>query len=117
MNITEHFIIGSDNEITLTLTEDGTAISGAWTGLDIYIGSPAVVTITRTSDGGGVALNTSTGVLTIRVGDLTEDLSALVSGRLYPIWVKLTTATHDDGVDFGGPDSSDQLFFLVTSRP
>lgn len=111
--ITEHFIKGADNQITLTLTEDGTAISGAWTQLDIWIGS---LRITRTSDGGGVTLNTTTGRLTINPADLTEDLGSLVVGEKYRVQIVITDATNDDGAVFGG-SGSDQLTFIISEKP
>lgn len=111
-SVTEPFIKGSDNQIVLTLTEDGQAISGAWTQIDIFIGHAAK--ITRNADGNGVALDTATGVLTITPGDLVEDLAAL-SGK-YRVQIVITDPTNDDGAVFGGADS-DQLFFMFSEKP
>lgn len=113
-NVTEHFIKGSDNQIKLILTEDGSAISGAWTRLEVWIGD---LEIERTTDENGIALNTSTGELTITPADLTEDLSSLVVNRLYRVLIVLVDATNDDGALFGGNDSTDRLYFLVSELP
>lgn len=115
-NITEQLIKGSDNIITLTLTEDGTAISSTATQIDItfYIGyglQPAL-TITRTPTGNGVSY--SGGVLEITPSDLTEDLTLLSNGRIYRAIIKLTTVGEPDGVVFGGADSDAQIYFHIS---
>lgn len=111
--IVEHFIKGSENRVVLTLTEDGVAISGAWTQLDIFIGD---LQITRLVDGDGVSLDPVTGILTIIPADLTEDLSALLAGSRHRVQIVVTDATNDDGAVFGG-DDSDQLTFFISEKP
>lgn len=118
-SITEHFIKGSDNEITLTLTEDEAAISGAWTDLDIDLCAPndlstTVLNISRASNSNGIEL--TSGVLSIVPGALTETLTPLVVGRLYRVFVTVKTATQTYGADFGRGDSTNQLYFLVEAR-
>lgn len=110
----EHFIKGSDNQISLTLTEDGDAIAGQWTSLEIWIGD---LQIQRAADGDGVALNTSTGVLTITPADLSEDLSSLVVGETYRVQIVVTDAVNDDGALFGGNDSPEWLEFQISQKP
>lgn len=117
-SITETFIKGSDNQIVLKLTENGVGIAGAWSSLSIFIGYPtAIVTITRTADGNGVALNTSTGDLTLTPGKLTESLAALIGGSLHRVWVKVVSTANPNGVDFGANDSDAKLYFEVQDRP
>jgi len=107
-NITEHFIKDSDNLITLTLTEDGSAITGSWTQVDVYIGP---VTISRTSEVGGITF--SNGVLTIQPGNLTEDLTALTVG-LHRVYIVVISGSNINGVYFGADDSTDSLYFQVS---
>ena len=120
-NITEHFIKGSDNVITLTLEEDDVAITGSWSALNIHFCNPAdpetaILTITRASSSNGIAL--SSGVLTIRPRALSETLTDLIAGRLYRIFVKVTDATTNTvGAYFGEEDSTERLYFLVTDPP
>lgn len=115
--IREDFLKGTNNVIALTLTEDGAAIAGAWTEVEISIGEwDDSVQITRTADGDGVALNASNGVLTINPGQLSEDLTSLVAGE-YPVYVRVTDATNPDGAVFGGSDSTDRLVFVVSEPP
>lgn len=119
--ITEHFIKGSNNVITVTLKEDGSAITGSWSALNIHFCSPndlstAVLTITRTSNSSGIAL--SNGVLTINPANLSETLTSLVVGRLYRIIVKVTDATtNTTGAYFGEEDGDERLYFLVLDPP
>lgn len=112
---TEVFIKGSDNQIVVQLTEDGVGISGAWTSLTVYIGD--ALTITRSANGSGVDLDSATGDLTITPGQLTENLSALIEGQLYPVWVKVASSANPNGVDFGAGDSTSRLYFLIQERP
>lgn len=116
-SLTETFIKGSDNAISLTLTEDEEAVEGAWDSISIHIGDPSLVVITRTNDGDGVTFSVVTGVLTIKPGELTEDISALVNGRLYRVHIVVVSASNPDGVDFGADDSSTRLHFLIDERP
>jgi hypothetical protein len=113
----EHFIRDSDNQIKLTLTEDGSPISGAWTELDIWIGD---VQIHRTSDGEGVSLSTTTGLLTLTPADLAAGelaaiaLLSVMSVQRVQIVVK--SALNDDGAVFGGT-SADSIYFKITDKP
>jgi hypothetical protein len=116
-SITETFIHDSDNLITLTLNENGVPISGAWDELAIYIGRPAVVILTRTSSSNGISLSELGGVLAIRPAQITEDVSALVPGKLYPVHVQVKSTGNPDGADFGSNDSDTRLFFLIRDRP
>jgi hypothetical protein len=113
----EYLIRDSDNLIKLTLTEDDVAISGAWSALDIDIGG---VMIHRTADGDGVALDTSTGILTLSPGDLTADekaaLAELSTQKHHRGRIVLTTTLNDDGVVFGGA-GSEPLFFHISDKP
>jgi hypothetical protein len=110
---------GSDTPIEVTLTEDGDPIAVTWTEIEIYIGNPALVTINRTDDEDGVVF--AAGVLTINPADLTApeiaEIAALADGALLPMWVKVTDATNDDGVDFGAAGSDGVVSVLVQSRP
>lgn len=110
---TKTLIKGSNNVVTVTLTEDGSAIGGAWTELDIYIGTDAF-NIHRTSNGNGVAL--AAGVLTINPGQLTEDLSTLPSG-LHRAYVRIKTSTNAQGAYWGADDTPGQLHFDVSDPP
>lgn len=113
----ERFIRNSDNQIKLTLTEDGQAIAGAWTGLEVHIGD---VVLSRAVDGDGITLSAVTGILTINPGDLTTDEKAavdgLTSGSYYPVRIVLTSSTQDDGVVFGGPGST-LIRFHISDKP
>lgn len=111
MNLTEHFIKGSDNAIKLTLTEDGSALSGSWARLEVWIGS---LEIQRTSESNGIAF--SAGVLSITPADLTEDLSTLIAGRLYRMQVVVANAGGDEFV-FGGNDSANKVYFEISDKP
>lgn len=117
MNITEAFIKGSNNLITLTLTEDDVPISTDWTELAILIYNPhtgiLVSTITRTSSSDGVIF--SGGILTINPGLMTELLTELVAERLYRVKIRIKDAGHQVGVWFGDEDSKDRLYFIVTA--
>lgn len=115
--ISEQLIRGADNQIKLVLTEDGVPISGAWTGLDIHIGD---VVITRTADGDGVTLSTSTGMLIINPADLTAPevaaLDALNKNRSYKVQIVVTSVLNDDGAVFGG-NGSDGIYFFISDKP
>lgn len=115
--MTEQFIRGSDNQIRIQLTEDDVAISGAWTVLDIWVGT---VNIHRTADGDGVTLDTSTGILTINPGDLTTAEKTALGGldreTLHRGQIVVTSALNDDGVVFGGP-GAERLNFYVSDKP
>ena len=115
-DLTENFVKDSNNIISLTLTEDGTAISGAWTDLDIdfYRNGTLALNISRTADGTGVALNTSTGILTINPAQLSETLTDLIAGVLYRIFITVKDSTNPEGAIFGAEDSTSRLYFLVT---
>lgn len=110
---TQYLIRNSDTQIKLQLLEDDVAISGAWTQVDVHIGS---VTITRNADGNGVALSTGDGTLTLTPADITEDLSGLVAGRTYRGYVVVTDAINDDGIVWGN-DGHDRLFFVISDKP
>ncbi len=109
MNITEDLVIGSHNEIVLTLTEDAAAIQVSPTEISIDIGG--LVTITRTPTGDGIVY--AAGVITITPALLTEDLSALRKGKLYPVKIKLKAASDPSGVVYGAGDSTGRLHFLM----
>jgi hypothetical protein len=119
-NCTEHFIKESDNVITLTLTEDGSGITGAYTDLDIDLIDPVddsiALNISRGTNGSGVALSVTTGVLTIKPGFLTEDVTVLENNKLYKVLITVKSATNEHGAVFGGGDSDTKIRFLVTSN-
>lgn len=112
----EHLIRDSDNKIRLQLTEDGSAISGAWTALDIYFGG---VHLTRAADGDGVSLSTSTGILEISPGDLTTgekaDVAELRAGRSYKVKIVVTSSLNDDGAVFG--EDGTGIYFKIADKP
>ena len=117
MSVLEHIIRDTDNQVTMTLTEDGSAITGAWTGLSVWIGS---VELDRVADADGITLSTSTGVLTINPGDLEAGektaLAALTAGKRYRGRITVTTAVNDDGAVFGGDDSP-SIYFVLSDKP
>lgn len=118
MNQTEVFIKGSNNRIELTLTEDMVPVDGVWQQIDIFIGNPPVVTVTRLPGDPGIDI--TAGVLNINPAALAltqAELDALVDGALHCVWVRLTSSADPDGVDFGAPDSIDTLHFLISERP
>lgn len=115
---TEYLIRNSDNQIKLTLTEDGIPIAGAWTELDIYIDTVHV--IHRTANGDGVSLDTATGLLIITPGDLTVSEKADLA-LFQPYWshqtqIVVTTTLNDDGAVFGG-DGAEPLVFYISDKP
>lgn len=114
---TEHFVRNSDNQIKLTLTEDGIAITGAWTELDIFI---AGVEIHRDADADGVELNTSTGLLTLTPGDMTTDekteLDALSTLCGHRVKIVVYSVINDDGAVFGA-DGSERIIFMMVDKP
>jgi hypothetical protein len=113
-NQTDYFVRGSDNIITMTLTEDGSAIASSPTEISIDIGD---VTITRTPDGNGVSF--AAGVLEITPGDLTETaaLATLVAGQIYPVLITIKTAGDLNGVVFGAADSINKQWFEISDLP
>lgn len=117
MAVIEQLIRNSDNQIKLTLTEDGLPISGAWTELDIYIND---VNLHRTADGDGVTLSVSTGVLTITPADLAAGeitlLAALSIRELHPVQIVVTSTLNDDGAVFGG-EGSPLILFRISDKP
>lgn len=113
----EYFIRDSDNQIKLTLTEDGAPITGAWTTLDIFVRGTNV--IHRTADGDGVTFDTSTGLLTITPGDLTageKAVIALLEARMHPTQIVLTSTLNDDGAVFAGA-GAEPLYFHMSDKP
>ena len=117
MDITEHFLKSTNNIITLALTEDGTGISSTWTDLDISICDPdslvEQLNISRAANGDGIALTTDTGILTIDVGRLIEDLSTVFVGRLYRVFITVQDSLNPQGMRFGKGDTASRLFFRV----
>jgi hypothetical protein len=113
----EHFIRDSDNQIKMTLTEDGTAISGSWDALDIWIGDD--VNLHRENDGDGISLS-SEGLLIITPADLQvaekEQIAALLKRTNYRVQIIVTSINNDDGAVFGG-DGSDRIVFLISDKP
>ena len=114
--IKEYLIRNSDNAIKMTLTEDGVAISGTWTALDVWIGT---VNLHRTVNGSGLTLNSSTGLLTLNPGDLlpqeVTDLGRLRVGY-YTVKIVVTSSINDDGAVFGAT-ASDQIRFYIDDKP
>lgn len=114
MNITEHLVAGSDNTITLTLTEASSPISLVWTQLDVVFGG---VTITRTANGDGITF--SGGVLNLIPGSLTTAekavITALPKPKLFRTYITVTAASEPSGVVFGASDSENKLYLYVTS--
>jgi hypothetical protein len=116
MSQTEQFVRDSDNQIRLQLLEDGAAVSGEWTQLDICFGG---VTITRAESEDGVALSTTTGILTINPGDLTTDEKAAIAAlpkKMYRVEIIVTSSENDDGAVFGG-DGSERIYFRISDKP
>ena len=118
-NLTEYFIKGSDNGVVVTLTEDSSAISTTATEINVVMykawSAQPALTITRTTfPENGVAFNS--GVLTITPGDLTEDTSVLTDGHVYRVVITVESAGETNGVVYGGDDSSDKLWFLVSAN-
>lgn len=115
--ITEHFVKGSDNVITLDLYEGEAKLSGAWSQLDIYIGDPALVTITRNADGVN-GVNFLDGRLQINPSKLSETLTPLIAGTTYPVVIRVRDLlTHTTGAYFGAKDSRRGLLFEVSDPP
>lgn len=113
INHTEFYIRGADNVVTLNLREDGANIApGSWSRLEIWIGD---LEIERTENANGVNLSVA-GVLTITPAKLTEDDSVLVVGELYRVLVCLVDPSNTDGVWFGGDDSDDKMWFLISEK-
>ncbi len=117
-SVIEQFIRGSDNQIKVILTEDGSPIVGEWTDLEIFV--DGVSMITRTVDGDGVTLSAITGVLTINPGDLTAPekalFDALTAYQFYPVEIVVTSTAADDGAVFGG-NGSTRIKFQVSDKP
>lgn len=114
----EYFVRDSDNQIKLTLTEDAVAISGAWTGLDIFVDGTLV--ITRTTNGNGITLDTGTGLLTITPGDLTTlektAFGLFAAGEYHEVQLVVTSSINDDGAVFGGA-GAEPLYFFISDKP
>lgn len=115
--IAEQLIRGSDNQIRIVLTEDGSPLIGNWLTLDIHFGG---VTIHRDVNGNGVTLDSATGLLTITPADLTAPeiaaIDELTTSNSYRVQIVITSVLNDDGVVFGGK-GSDGIFFFVSDRP
>jgi hypothetical protein len=118
MAVVERLVRNSDNLIKLTLTEDGAAISGAWTSLEVHIGDTIV--FTRSANGNGITLSVTTGVLTIDPADLSApeltQLDTLVAGQFYKVRIVVYSASNDDGAVFCGPGST-LLMFHISDKP
>lgn len=117
--VTEQFVRNSDNQIKLTLTEDGSPIAGEWDALDIFIGDD--IQIHRDADGNGVTLSTTTGLLTINPGDLTTDEKAALdelrtAGYRYRVRIVVFSAVNDDGAVFGNT-SGESIYFVMSDNP
>jgi hypothetical protein len=116
--VIEQFIRDSDNQIKLTLTEDGAAVSGAWSELDVIINGDVV--LHRTADGDGVSFATDTGILIIQPGDLTNDEKAAIdllrANQAYPVQIVVTSILNDDGAVFGGAGST-KILFHISDKP
>lgn len=106
------FVKGSDNIISKTLTEDDSAISVAWTELDVVIGP---VTLTRTVSERGISF--ASGIVEITPSEIDEDLSALIVGEKYFVWFVVKTATDTAGVVYGAGDSDVGLIFQIENNP
>ena len=114
MNVTRHLLKGSDNEVAVLLTQDDVPLIVSWTELSVFIGrKPYLVTITRAAPGSN-GVDLASGILTIRPSDLTEDLSALKNGQLYPVIVEVKDGTSTLGNHFAAADSENRLFFHIT---
>ena len=118
--LSEKLIKGSENAVSITLTENGTAISVSSTEIVISLFRPydetrAVLTITRSPTGFGVAY--TDGVITLTPADLSEDLGVLKNGRVYRAKITIKTATQTDGVVYGGNDSDAIIYFVVSALP
>ena len=115
--VIENFVRGSDNQIKLTLTEDGEAITGNWDELDIWIGDNQ---IHRDVDGDGVSLSTTTGLLIIIPEELTAAeifaLDQLSSKQSYRVQIIIKSALNTNGAVFGG-SGSDRIFFTISDKP
>ena len=113
----ENLVRNSDNQIRLTLTENGEAVTGVWTGLDIWVGA---VNLHRDADGDGITLDVATGLLTIIPANLTTDekteLEALSARRSYRVRIVVTGALIDDGAVFGG-DGAEKIIFQMSDKP
>lgn len=118
-NLTDYLIKNSENAITLTLTEDSSAIGVSPTEISISLykgySSTRALEITRSPTGDGVAY--SSGVVTITPVDLTEDLSTLIDGQLYRAVFLIKTSSQPDGVVFGGNDSANKIWLMVSTAP
>jgi hypothetical protein len=113
-DLTENFIKGSDNTVSITLTEDETAFALTPTEISVVIGD--VVTITRSPSGAG--LSYSGGVLLdIVPRTLTEDLSALGDGSTHRVKVVVKTSSETSGIVFGDDDYAEKLYFKISSNP
>ena len=105
----ERFLKGTDNQVVLTLTEDGQPVDiRIATRIDIDIGP--YVNISRTSSEDGVDF--STGDLIITPGDLAEDLTGLPES-IIPTSVTVYDIQNTNGARFGGADSDPRLMFSV----
>lgn len=115
--ILEQFIRGSDNQIKLALTEDGSAVFGAWTGLEIHF---AGVVLERSASGDGVELSESTGVLTITPANLLPDeltaIEAIPEWTYHRVQIIVTGSLNDDGAVFGGSGST-SIIFHISDKP
>jgi len=115
-NQTDSFIKGSNNIITMTLTEDGSPIGSSPTQIDIdfldVLTGAVILNITRSPTGTGITF--SGGVLEIEPGLMGEPLTELVAGELYRIIITIITASEVQGVIYGGDDSDAKQFFLVS---
>jgi hypothetical protein len=114
----ENFVRGGDNQIKLTLTEDGAAISGDWDALDIWFGG---VHLTRSENGDGITLDTSNGLLTLTPADLLADeiaaIRALSARESYRVRIVLTSVVNDDGAVWGGNPALTDIIFVISDKP
>lgn len=108
--VTEYFIRGSDNILRLTLLEASSPLAGQWSQVEIRFGN---VVITRTSQINGITFDA--GVLSIQPAALTEDVSGLIDGVLYPVQIEVQSGTSVGGSHWGLIDSDDELMFQIAT--
>lgn len=114
---TDLFFKGLDNPVSWALQNDGVTITNVATELRIYIGDPIVApVITRaTLPANGVSY--ASGVVTVVPADLTEDLSALIIGRSYPVRILMIDAGNPNGVLFGEAGQPNTVNALISALP
>ncbi len=117
-DVAEKFVIGSNNLVSLVLTENDTPIENLPNASEVttYIGE--IVTIIRTNnDLDGVDYSQGGGLIVFNPGKIPETAINDLKNQRYRVKILVKDGLNPEGVLFGGKDSVDKLYFDVSRLP